>query len=153
METDANRLESDDALFIREGCGPEQLGVTGLHRLVMEQKMLNIQEALHNLIHRPIYESQSQVTERVVGQTLLEGAKQSPPMTPGYPSISSSGKMRAWDAASQHIQLANKWTRLTVLPFDSFKRRGGGIGRTNASARCRLSTLGPTVFHLLGSVG
>lgn len=37
-------------------------------------QMLNVQEPLHYLIDSPIYECQSQVTQGVVGQTLLEGA-------------------------------------------------------------------------------
>lgn len=37
-------------------------------------QMLNIQEPLHYLIDSPIYKCQSQVTQGVVGQTLLEGA-------------------------------------------------------------------------------
>ena len=42
---------------------------------ILFSQMLNIQEPLHDLIHRPIYERLSQVTQRVVGQALLEGAK------------------------------------------------------------------------------
>lgn len=38
-------------------------------------QVLDVQEALHYLIHSAVYERQSQVTERVVGQALLEGAE------------------------------------------------------------------------------
>lgn len=41
---------------------------------ILLRQMLNVQEPLHDVIHRPVYERQSQVTQRVVGQALLEGA-------------------------------------------------------------------------------
>lgn len=41
---------------------------------VFLSQMLNIQEALHNLINRAVYEGESQVTQGVVRQPLLEGA-------------------------------------------------------------------------------
>lgn len=39
-------------------------------------QVLNVQETLHDIVHRSIDEGQSQVTQSTVGKALLEGAEQ-----------------------------------------------------------------------------
>lgn len=43
---------------------------------VLLGQMLDVQQTLHDIVHRAIDEGQSQVAQRAVGEALLEGAEQ-----------------------------------------------------------------------------